>query len=197
MDESRIKHLLSQGDAGGAVAVLVQACGSEVYGYLCHIVKDEDLAHDAFSEACERALRDIAAVRDVGSMRAWFYAVARHAALREVKQRARRRAQPISQLSEVLAAQVRSATLTQREAAVKDKLEELRSALTSEQQELLVLRVDRQLSWEEIARICSGEENPSEALLKRRSAACRKQFERAKDRIRELALSAGLLRPGD
>jgi hypothetical protein len=57
-----------------------------------------------------------------------------------------------------------------------------------------LLRIDRGLSWLEIAAVCLGDERESDAEeLKREAARCRKQFERAKSRLRELAERAGLL----
>jgi hypothetical protein len=56
-----------------------------------------------------------------------------------------------------------------------------------------LLRVDRGLSWLEIAAVCAGSEAADEETLKREAARCRKQFERTKERLRELAEQAGLL----
>ena len=50
---------------------------------------------------------------------------------------------------------------------------------------LLVLRVQRRLSWVEVTRIVAGDEPLDDAALSRRSAALRKRFERLKRVVRE------------
>jgi hypothetical protein len=56
-----------------------------------------------------------------------------------------------------------------------------------------VLRVDRDLPWEELARIFLDEESPGEEALRRESARLRKRFQLVKGRLREMARAAGLL----
>lgn len=65
---------------------------------------------------------------------------------------------------------------------VKDELQAIRSLLDPDDHEHLLLRLDRQMSWKDIARVQGGEDN-----LTNRAAALRKRFERVKARIRELA----------
>ena len=71
----------------------------------------------------------------------------------------------------------------------------LREKLTPEEQTLLILRVDRQMSWRDIATVMHDEEagEPDEAELKRNAAALRKRFERVKNNLRELAREQGLV----
>jgi RNA polymerase sigma-70 factor (ECF subfamily) len=64
----------------------------------------------------------------------------------------------------------------------------LRAQLDPDDHELLLLRLDRQMSWKDIARI-RGAGDDVTAM----AAALRKQFERAKERLRTLALDSGLL----
>jgi RNA polymerase sigma-70 factor (ECF subfamily) len=67
-------------------------------------------------------------------------------------------------------------------------LEQLRAVLTPEEQALLVLRVDRELSWREVA-VALGEEPDDEACC----AALRKRFERLKEKLAGFARERGLL----
>ena len=69
-----------------------------------------------------------------------------------------------------------------------DRLEELRRELSTEEQNLLVLRLDQQLSWDEIAAIVSSAAEPASA------AVLRKRFERLKERLARLARERGLVR---
>ena len=191
--EAEILELLPA-DARGATAELLKLYGAEVYGYVCSLLKDQDAADEAFAQASENALLGIAAFRAESSLRTWFYAIARHAALQELKRGSRRRGERISLWEEQLAAPVRTATLGYRSTLVLDRVAELRESLSAAERELLVLRVDRQLSWDEIALICADPTSrPDTADLKKAAVRYRKQFERAKDKLRELAREAGLL----
>jgi RNA polymerase sigma-70 factor (ECF subfamily) len=196
MSEPEIQTLLERGDANGATRLILERYGTEVFGYVLSLLKDEDLASDAFSAACENLLKGVATFRGQSSARTWFYAIARHAAYREARQQRRRRGERISLLEPELTARVRTATAAFRRTDVKDKLTQLRESLSSEERELLLLRIDRGLSWNEIAAVCLGGEGESdEGQIKMEAARCRKQFERAKARLRKLAEQAGLLAP--
>jgi RNA polymerase sigma-70 factor (ECF subfamily) len=63
----------------------------------------------------------------------------------------------------------------------------LRNQLTPAEQSLLVLRVDRALSWSEVATVMSTPEERLDAQ------AAAKRFQRVKTKLRKLAEDAGLL----
>ncbi len=66
-------------------------------------------------------------------------------------------------------------------------LAELRAELSDEEQTLLVLRIDQQLAWEEIAEVLATPvATPDAAML-------RKRFERLKERLARLARDRGLV----
>jgi RNA polymerase sigma-70 factor (ECF subfamily) len=76
----------------------------------------------------------------------------------------------------------------------KSKLVELRQRLPDDDQLLLILRIDRHLSWEELARVFLEErEDASAEALKRESARLRKRFQLVKERLRALAVEHGLV----
>ncbi len=66
-------------------------------------------------------------------------------------------------------------------------LARLRALLEPEDQTLLTLRVDRELEWEEVATVLSGEGEPVTPV------ALRQRFTRLKARLKELARDEGLL----
>jgi RNA polymerase sigma-70 factor, ECF subfamily len=146
------------------------------------------------------------------SLRSWLYAMARRLVLRHRVAGYRRaaRARPIELSPEVaeLAAKLRTSTLEILRSEVKTAFRALRLELSEEDQELLALRVDRDLSWRDIARIMGSDgpdgpdgldslDAPGEAGggagLDQRAAALRKRFERVRGRLRELASERGLL----
>jgi hypothetical protein len=69
----------------------------------------------------------------------------------------------------------------------REALRRLREALDPDDQQLLSLRLDRELEWEELAQLLSEDGPPVTA------AALRKRFERLKDRLGKMAQEAGLL----
>jgi RNA polymerase sigma-70 factor (ECF subfamily) len=71
----------------------------------------------------------------------------------------------------------------------------MREVLEPEERMILVLRVDRQLSWEDIARVM--ENPPTAATLRECASRLRRYFHRTRDRLRELAMRQGLLPTSD
>jgi RNA polymerase sigma-70 factor (ECF subfamily) len=197
MIDDDVAALVRAGNAREAARRVIEAFGAEVFGYVVSVVRDEDLAGDAFGAACESVLTGIPAFRRESSVRTWFYTIARHAAYRELKRQSRTRRESISSLDAALEAQVRTATAAFRKTDVKDGIARLRESLSAEERELLLLRVDRGLAWNEIAAVYVGTDGADGDALKQAAARCRKQFERAKTKLRELAEREGLLPPRD
>jgi RNA polymerase sigma-70 factor (ECF subfamily) len=104
---------------------------------------------------------------------------------------------PISEVTEwsALAAQVRTATLPFLQTGHKNALRELRDRLPPEDRMLLVLRVDRQLSWTELAHVFLDDAGPDAARVKQEAARLRKRFQLVKDRLRRWIIEQGLLPP--
>jgi len=68
-----------------------------------------------------------------------------------------------------------------QQSAVKDRFAKVREQLDPDDHALLGLRLDRQMSWTEIAKVMGDE-----AAGAREAAALRKRFERLKVKLREL-----------
>jgi hypothetical protein len=62
---------------------------------------------------------------------------------------------------------------------------------------LLILRVDRNMSWRELAQTLSGTVDLDEAVIERESARLRKAFERVKRELKRLSEDKGLLKVDD
>jgi RNA polymerase sigma-70 factor (ECF subfamily) len=70
---------------------------------------------------------------------------------------------------------------------VKAKLRAVCERLTIKQRMVLTLRVDKQMSWGEIARVMSQDESwHSEDDLRREAATLRQQFRRLKQELRSM-----------
>jgi RNA polymerase sigma-70 factor, ECF subfamily len=186
--EAQIGRLLEAGDLSGGVAVILRGYGPAVLGYLTGLARDEDRADDVFSQFCEDLWRGLPEFRRESSVRTWVYTLAWHAWLRQERDPYRRRGRALAteELSR-LAAEVRSSTAVHLGTEAKDAVARLREQLSPVEQSLLVLRVDRGLSWSEVAEVMSTAED----RLDPRAAA--KRFQRVKDKLRTLAEDAGLL----
>ena len=68
-----------------------------------------------------------------------------------------------------------------------------RSELSEEDQMVLVLRVDRSLSWVELAEVMLASDNPTASQLATEAARLRKRFQLAKAHLRKRAEEAGLV----
>ena len=74
---------------------------------------------------------------------------------------------------------------------VKDRLSQLRATLTPDEQSLLVLRVDRGLSWEEVGRVLCDDGEPDDASIRRHAVNLRQRFRQLTERLRERARAEG------
>jgi len=187
--EAEIARLLESNDLPSAAAAIVRGYGPAILAYLAALAREEDRADDAFSEFCEDLWRGLPGFRRDASVRTWVYKLAWHAWLRNEREPYRRRGGPLAteEMSR-LAAEVRSTTALYLRSEAKDAVARLREQLTPAEQSLLVLRIDRGLSWLDVASVMS---TPEEHLDAQTVA---KRFQRVKDRLRKLAEDAGLLK---
>jgi RNA polymerase sigma-70 factor (ECF subfamily) len=198
--EQTIRESWSAGEYQQAAALSIESYGSEIFGFLVAFTRTESDADDVFSSFLEDIWRGLPRFDWRCTLRAWAYTLARHAALRFASrsERRRRRQVPLSAMPPFVEAadRVRTETLRHLRTSVKSRIRELRQQLPEREQMLLVLRIDRDLSWREIALILADDAQPTdEAALERSSSALRKQLERTKEKLKKLAMEDGLLEP--
>ena len=191
--EQRIDAFLRAGDLNAAATVAIETYGPEVLGFLVTFLRDSVDAREVFSQACEDLWRGLGRFERRSTLRTWFYVVARHAAsgYRRSPHRNPRRAVPLSQISDVVAA-VHSRTLPYLRSEAKSRLAIIRDSLEEDDRALLVLRIDRALTWQEVARVFAGD-GQSEETIQRTAARLRKRFQSLKEKIAAQARAAGLL----
>jgi RNA polymerase sigma-70 factor (ECF subfamily) len=185
--DERVHELMAAGDSRAAATEAIRGLGPKIHGYLRSVLRDDADAAEAFSVFAERLWRGIETFRGESSVRTWAFKIAWNAALNVRDEAWRRLGRPFEPgEASRLAEEIRTHTAV-RVARQRDALDSLRAALTAEEQTLLVLRIDQQLAWEEIAEILSEGSTVVEA------AALRKRFERLKDRLAKLAREHGLV----
>jgi RNA polymerase sigma-70 factor (ECF subfamily) len=162
--------------------------GPEVLGFLVATLRNHEEAAEVYAQFCEDLWAGLPRFRWESSLRTWAYALARHAAYAARRDPHRRRRVGLSEhpaLAEIEVA-VRTATAKYLRSDVKNRVSHLRESLEPDDQMLLILRVDRRMSWNDVALVMGGAGEPGP-----RAATLRKRFERVKERLREMVQSDG------
>ncbi len=184
--DERVLELLARGEGKEAATVALKHHGPEVLGYLENVLGDPDDARDVFQRFAEDLWTWLPSYRG-GSLRSAAYRIAWHAAARFRREAWRRRRE---RMRTTMASRI-AASITSPESRLasspRDRLDRLRAALDPEERTLLILRLDREMSWNEVAEVLSSEGDTVD------SAAVRKRFERVKDKLAKLAKEQGLL----
>ena len=180
--DHRVRGLLAAGKIEDATTLALRELGPEILGFLSGVLGDDD-GDEVFSAFSEHLWRSLEGFQWRCTLRTWAYVLARNAISR-FRRGARRHVEgrvPISELQEVLEA-VRKTRSTL--AARRSALTRLRNELPLEDRTLLILRVDRDLSFEDIALAFADDpEAFSDDDIKRESARLRKRFQLIKQRL--------------
>lgn len=157
-------------DSGGAASeqfeALYRSCASDLYGYVASIVRDRATAEDVTALAFERAYRR-RALFDLrrGSPRSWLFAIARNAALDELRRR-RRSGALLGEVADERAAdelEEIDGDLTERRLLVREGL----AALDPHDREVILLKFLGRLSNAELARVLRCSESNAGTRLHR------------------------------
>src|SRR4051794_189853 len=160
--DGRVRSLLAAGDTGGAATLALRELGPEVLGFLSGVLGDAD-ADEVYSAWSERLWRSLKGFEGRCSLRTWTYVLARREISR-FRKGMRRHAEgrvPLSEMQDVLV--VRSRTANTMATAKQQQLTALRDELPIEDRTLLILRVDRKLSFDEIALVFAENLEPGDA----------------------------------
>ncbi|MEM1034669.1 MAG: sigma factor [Myxococcota bacterium] len=192
-DEAEIRAACRAGDFRRAADRTLRAYGADLLGYLTVRLGDEALAREAYSDFSLDLWRGLERFEWRCPVRAWAYALARNAGHRAWTRRARTRGRERSWgPAHDVAASAASRTPGFMRTTMKSRVRALRERLSPEERELLVLRIDKHLTWPELATVVAGRELADDDV-KREAARLRKRFQLTKERLRELAKREGLL----
>lgn len=184
--DEELKALVAAGEFERATEGAIRLYGPELVGWLCSVLPSEADAQDAFSRASIELWKSLRRFDGRCSIRTWCYMLARHAAVK-VRSRASQNEVLVSQMPSIVGVVSHVWSTTRRgQAEAVDVFTQIRNELDEEDQILLVLRVDKDLAWRDIAQVLLGEDAPTDEL-QRKAAALRKQFERVKERLKVLA----------
>jgi len=191
--EGELVNLLRAGTFDRAATLALATYGPELYGFLVHLMGAEMPASEVFSQASEDLWKGLPSFRTDCSVRTWMYLVARHAAARYRRTPWNRGGRCGDSAIDDVVADARSRTAPWLRTEIKDRWREIREALDPDDRALLVLRVDRDLPWTDVARVMLGDVDPSADALQRETVRLRKRFQLLKAELRERAREAGLV----
>jgi RNA polymerase sigma-70 factor (ECF subfamily) len=198
--EEAIRIACEAQDFQSAASLALDAYGREIMSFLIARMRAVTDAEEIFSMFAEDLWKGLPAFGFRCSARGWLYALARNAANRYATSPQLRAARnvPLSRDGGVVSGlieQARSATQLHQRTDVKDKIRSLRRRLAPDDQTLLMLFVDRNLPWREIAMVMHEQGEQLDAgALDREAARLRKRFERVKAELKALAIAEGLLK---
>lgn len=178
--EEQIASAMAAGDHRAAATELIRGYGPRILGYLNVLLRNDLDAADAFSLFAEQVWRGMPSFAGRSSARTWAFKAAWSAAMK-VRDDAWRRLGRRLDTGEAsrLAEDVRTRTGIRYERQ-RAELEALRAMLSDEDQTLLVLRLDQELTWDEVSEVLS-QDGPAVD-----PAALRKRFERIKQRLAQI-----------
>lgn len=180
---SLVERLCAEQRHDEATAVLLRSHGAEILGVLVAMAGDDAVAADAYSLFSERLWRGLPKFRFECACRTWAYTIARRSlydVLRKRKAAADVLVSP-SGLPEAVALAA-SSTAPHLRTTNEQKLQAARASLSHDDQLLLVLRIDKQMAWSDVALVLGDGDQTPEAL----ASACvvlRKRFSRIKARL--------------
>lgn len=185
--ERLIKQAFDAGRRREAMEQAVRLYGPEILGYIASVLRDEDWARDVFARLCEDLWAGFDRFEWRSSFRTWAYRAARNAVVR-ARTRDRRPVRLDTRELDALPDVPRSTTRPHLRTENKLWLACFRDSLDPDEQTLLTLRIDRDLSWTDVALVLHGEQVLDD--LPRATAQLRKRFERLKERLRRAAIEA-------
>jgi RNA polymerase sigma-70 factor (ECF subfamily) len=178
-----VRRLLAGGDADGAATAALRELGPAILGWLRALHGPDD-GDEVFAEFAERLWKGLPGFRGESPLRTWAYRIAwnaSHSFRSDAWQRRRQRL--ATSAASRLAADV---SRSLGPSADEPRLRKLRDLLPPGDHTLLVLRLDREMTWDEIAAVLSGAGEPVSA------PALRKRYERLKEKLARLARDEGL-----
>lgn len=173
--DGEVHRLVLAGHTREAADLLISRLSPEIRPFLYRLLGDVVLAEEAHSATCERLWRGLEGFRWSCSLRSWSYIIARREASRCREQSLKAAAaQTTLSAAENLAARTHpTGRLSTTKANV---LEDVRSTLSDEDRDLLVLRIERGLAWKEIALAFLAEDSPDPEVIAREAARLRQRF---------------------
>jgi RNA polymerase sigma-70 factor (ECF subfamily) len=194
--ESRIRRQFERGEIKEAATAAVEGFGPEILGFLVAVIRDERLAGEAFSQFCQDLWTGMPAFRGEVSFRTCAYRLARNAWLSLQQDPRFRKTVSLSDSPHIsnVEKEVKTLSLPNAQSEAQQQVMKLRKSLDPEDHALLILHIDRRLSWSEIAQIMiAPEEASDQSLVARQAATLQARFELVTRNLKKQARENKLL----
>ncbi len=196
-DEAAIRQLCERQQWQEATTLILERYGQELAAYVNAICAGSG-SDEAYSDFALELWKSLPGFEWRCSARGFAFMLARRAAHR--RQRVERVARAQGQRWEMerwlydAVARTRTPTPHHQRSEVKSKMRALRAHLSEEERSLLILRVDRELPFSDLAEVLGAPEELAEPAGRQRvEARLRKRFQTVKEKLRRLAEDNGLL----
>lgn len=155
---------------------LFKSCASDLHGYAISLLRDRTTAEDITALAFERLYRARGSLDpERGSPRGWLFAIARNAALDELRRRQRRPEADLDACAIASPTHADALAQVERRASVQRAL----AQLPLRERELVLLKFHGQLSNAELARVLGISQTNAGTRLHRALTRLREAYERA------------------
>jgi RNA polymerase sigma-70 factor, ECF subfamily len=181
--ERQLRALHGQGKFEEVAVIALRTYQAEVLRWLRNSVRDEVAAQEIWSICLENFWKILPAFRFEASIRNLLYRLARFATYGYFRGRQREQLAPESLLDSHAAPDL-AETDERFTTEIRNELKQLCEGLTIKQRMILMLKVEQEMSWDDIARIMS---KPGELLMgeafRREVVNLRQQFSRLKQEL--------------
>ena len=194
IDEEDLRRAWEASDYRTVTTLAIMRYGKGIHSVMADRLRSEADAWDVFSLFAEALWRGLPGFQWRSTLRAWAYRIARNATVRWAMASERKPGRNLPMEGSVAEAivRLRSSTLVHFKTEVKTEIRRLREELPEPDQVLLILRVDKELEWDEVATALVDDDLPADEL-RRESARLRKRFQEVIKKLRKLAHERGIL----
>lgn len=173
--DAQVRAALGAGERQRAYELLLRGFGGEIYGFLFGVLRDRDIADDLYQDLALVTWRQLEGFEGRSSLRTWLYGIA-HNLLRQ--RRKRYSQQHVARLNTSSAERICSpSNESPTRRVLSQELGRLLEMLHPAERELLIMRSERGLSFQEIGEVLGISEE-----------SAKKRFQRSRDRLRQLVL---------
>jgi RNA polymerase sigma-70 factor (ECF subfamily) len=177
-----VRQLIAAGRQREATDLMLTRLSPELRPFLHRLLGDASLVDEALSNTCEHLWQRLAQFRWEYSLRSWSYIFARREASRCRAARSRMVAPP-TMLSAADGRTVYATPSAGRSTSAPNLLHLLHASISDDDRDLLVLRVERGLSWREVAAAFLEDDEPSAEAIQRESARLRQRYRAIRVRL--------------
>jgi len=177
-----VHQLVAAGRQREATDLMLTRLSPELRPFLHRLLGDASLVDEALGNTCEHLWRRLSQFRWEYSLRSWSFIFARREASR-FRAAGSQMGAPPTMLSPAHGETVYVTPNAEGSTSTENQLDLLRASISDDDRDLLVLRVERGLSWREVAAAFLEDDDPSAESILRESARLRQRYRAIRVRL--------------